>query len=396
MNISRFLFIITFLFCCNLFCQSKSELENQRKDLLNDIKKIEKKLLNTKQEKGFVLANAEDVNFKVKLQENLINNINDQLNLIVSEIDYNENKLRELNSRELSLKNELSKMILKSYKKRSDLNKIMFIFSSTSFAQAYKRIQYFKQYSNFQNKTINKIKSTTKEINITIKVLDSQKIDKQNLIKENKIIKKELSDEYVKLNGLIFNINKNQKEFVSQIKSKQKLSREIDRKINKLIAEAIAKSKKNQTSISLTAEAQLISKNFNTNKGKLPWPVSKGYVVLGFGKQPHPIVKTTIIQSNGVRIRTSKDIQARSIFNGVIYSIILSKNNTYTVLIQHGNFFTVYKNLSEIFISKGDKVSTKELIGKIATDVSTQQTILSFSIFKDGTPQNPSSWIFKM
>jgi septal ring factor EnvC (AmiA/AmiB activator) len=396
MNISRFLFIITFLFCCNLFCQSKSELENQRKDLLNDIKKIEKKLLNTKQEKGFVLANAEDVNFKVKLQENLINNINDQLNLIVSEIDYNENKLRELNSRELSLKNELSKMILKSYKKRSDLNKIMFIFSSTSFAQAYKRIQYFKQYSNFQNKTINKIKSTTKEINITIKVLDSQKIDKQNLIKENKIIKKELSDEYVKLNGLIFNINKNQKAFVSQIKSKQKLSREIDRKINKLIAEAIAKSKKNQTSISLTAEAQLISKNFNTNKGKLPWPVSKGYVVLGFGKQPHPIVKTTIIQSNGVRIRTSKDIQARSIFNGVIYSIILSKNNTYTVLIQHGNFFTVYKNLSEIFISKGDKVSTKELIGKIATDVSTQQTILSFSIFKDGTPQNPSSWIFKM
>ena len=396
MNISRFLFIITFLFCCNLFCQSKSELENQRKDLLNDIKKIEKKLLNTKQEKGFVLANAEDVNFKVKLQENLINNINDQLNLIVSEIDYNENKLRELNSRELSLKNELSKMILKSYKKRSDLNKIMFIFSSTSFAQAYKRIQYFKQYSNFQNKTINKIKSTTKEINITIKVLDSQKIDKQNLIKENKIIKKELSDEYVKLNGLIFNINKNQKEFVSQIKSKQKLSREIDRKINKLIAEAIAKSKKNQTSISLTAEAQLISKNFNTNKGKLPWPVSKGYVVLGFGKQPHPIVKTTIIQSNGVRIRTSKDIQARSIFNGVIDSIILSKNNTYTVLIQHGNFFTVYKNLSEIFISKGDKVSTKELIGKIATDVSTQQTILSFSIFKDGTPQNPSSWIFKM
>ena len=165
---------------------------------------------------------------------------------------------------------------------------------------------------------------------------------------------------------------------------------------DRLIAEAIAKSKKNQNSISLTAEAQLISKNFNTNKGKLPWPVSKGYVVLGFGKQPHPIVKTTIIQSNGVRIRTSKDIQARSIFNGVIYSIILSKNNTYTVLIQHGNFFTVYKNLSEIFISKGDKVSTKELIGKIATDVSTQQTILSFSIFKDGTPQNPSSWIFKM
>ena len=94
--------------------------------------------------------------------------------------------------------------------------------------------------------------------------------------------------------------------------------------------------------------------------------------------------------------RTSSDVEARTIFDGLIYSIILSKNNTYTVLIQHGNFFTVYKNLSEIFISKGDKVKTKELLGKISTDVSTQQTILSFSIFKDGIPQNPSSWIYKM
>ena len=158
----------------------------------------------------------------------------------------------------------------------------------------------------------------------------------------------------------------------------------------------LQESTQKENGIGLTAEAQLISKNFNTNKGKLPWPVSKGYVVLGFGKQPHPIVKTTTIQSNGVRIRTSSDVEARTIFDGLIYSIILSKNNTYTVLIQHGNFFTVYKNLSEIFISKGDKVKTKELLGKISTDVSTQQTILSFSIFKDGIPQNPSSWIYKM
>ena len=142
-------------------------------------------------------------------------------------------------------------------------------------------------------------------------------------------------------------------------------------------------------------EAQLISKNFNTNKGKLPWPVSKGYVVLGFGKQPHPIVKTTTIQSNGVRIRTSKDIQARSIFNGLIYSIILSKNNTYTVLIQHGNFFTVYKNLSDIYVKKGDKVSTKQELGQIITNKSSGQTILSFSLFRDNKTENPLLWIGK-
>ena len=396
MDIFRIVFIITFLFSSNIYAQSKTELENQRKEILNDIRQIEKKLSNTKKEKGIIIGDVEDINFKIKLQENLINNINNQLNIIVTEIDYNENKLSELNVRESLLKNELSDMILKSYKKRSDLNKIMFIFSSTSFAQAYKRIQYFKQYASFQRKTINKIKSTAKEIETTIAILDSQKLLKQNLIDENEQIRNNLNKEYRNLNNLIAKISRNQKKYAAEIKSKQKQSKEIDKKINKLIAEAIAKSKKKENGIGLTAEAQLISKNFNTNKGKLPWPVSKGYVVLGFGKQPHPIVKTTTIQSNGVRIRTSSDVEARTIFDGLIYSIILSKNNTYTVLIQHGNFFTVYKNLSEIFISKGDKVKTKELLGKISTDVSTQQTILSFSIFKDGIPQNPSSWIYKM
>ena len=132
------------------------------------------------------------------------------------------------------------------------------------------------------------------------------------------------------------------------------------------------------------------------DKGKLPSPVIRGSVVLGFGKQPHPIVKTTTIQSNGVRIRTSNDVKARTIFNGEVYSIIKSKNNTHTILIQHGNFFTVYKNLSDIYVKKGDKLKTKDSIGKIATDPLNGQTILSFSIFNNGVPQNPRFWIYKM
>ena len=119
-------------------------------------------------------------------------------------------------------------------------------------------------------------------------------------------------------------------------------------------------------------------------------------MVLGFGKQPHPIVKTATIQSNGVRIRTSKNSYARSIFEGNVYSVILSKNNLYTVLIQHGSFFTAYKNLESIFVKKGEKVRLKQKIGEIKTDKITKQTILSFSIFKEGTPQNPGSWIYKM
>ena len=396
MNLSRIILLLIVLTSSSLSSQTKQDLENQKKQIQEDIKKIELKLKTNSKQKKLIVSNAEDINYKIKLQQNLINNINSQLNLILREIDRNENRLSDLKQRELILKDELSKMLLSAYKKKSNLNKLMFVFSSTSFQQAYKRIQYFKQYANFQNKTLSKIKINSNDIKNVIVVLDSQKTNKKLLIDENEEIKRDLSIEYTGLNNLIVEVNKNQKRYSAEIKQKQKLTREIDKKIQRLIEEALAKAKKKDGRFELTEEAKLISKNFNANKGKLPSPVIRGSVVLGFGKQPHPIVKTTTIQSNGVRIRTSSDVEARTIFNGEVYSIIKSKNNTHTILIQHGNFFTVYKNLSDIYVKKGDKLKTKDSIGKIATDPLNGQTILSFSIFNNGVPQNPRLWIYKM
>ena len=396
MNPTRILLFFLLLIVTDLRSQSKQALEKQKKEIQNEIKVIELKLSNSSKKKGLIISNAEDLNYKIKLQQNLISNINNQLNLILNEIDANEIQLTNLKNKEVSLKEELAKMLLTGYKKKSNLNKLMFIFSSSSFQQAYKRIQYFKQYVNFQNKTLLKIKSTSSEIENVILVLDLQKTNKQLLINENENIKRELSIQYDDLNKLIAEVNKDQKKYKNEIKQKQKLSRDIDKKIEKLIREALANSKRNDGGFKLSEEAQLISKNFNANKGRLPSPVIRGNVVLGFGKQPHPIVKTATIQSNGVRIRTSSDVEARTIFDGEVYSIIISKNNSRTVLIQHGNFFTVYKNLSQIYVSKGDKLKTKEVIGKIATDPLNGQTILSFSIFYNGVPQNPRTWIYKL
>ena len=396
MNLTRILLFLLLLTTTDIRSQSKQDLEKQKKEIQNEIKVIELKLSNSSKKKGLIISNAEDLNYKIKLQQSLISNINNQLNLILNEIDSNEIQLSNLKNRELTLKEELSKMLLIGYKKKSNLNKLMFIFSSSSFQQAYKRVQYFKQYINFQNKTLSKIKSTQSEIENVILILDSQKTNKQLLINENENIKIELSNEYNNLNKLIVEVNKDQKKYKNEIKQKQKLSKDIDKKIEKLIREALAKSKRNDGGFKLSEEAQLISKNFNANKGRLPSPVIRGNVVLGFGKQPHPIVKTATIQSNGVRIRTSSDVEARAIFDGEVYSIIISKNNSRTVLIQHGNFFTVYKNLSQIYVSKGDKLKTKEAIGKIATDPLNGQTILSFSIFYNGVPQNPRTWIYKL
>ena len=396
MNTIRLLLFFLLITGNDLRSQSKQSLEKQKIEIQNEIKVIELKLSNSTKKKGLIISNAEDLNYKIKLQQNLISNINNQLNLILNEIDDNEIQLSNLKNKELSLKEELAKMLLAGYKKKSNLNRLMFIFSSSSFQQAYKRLQYFKQYANFQSKTLSKIKITSSEIENVIIALDSQKTNKQLLMNENENIKKELSIQYSDLNELIAEVNKDQKKYKNEIKEKQKLSREIDKKIEKLIREALANSKRNEGVFKLSEEAQLISKNFNANKGRLPSPVIRGNLVLGFGKQPHPIVKTATIQSNGVRILTSSDVEARTIFDGQVYSIIVSNNNSRTVLIQHGNFFTVYKNLSQIYVSKGDKLKTKEAIGKIATDPLNGQTILSFSIFYNGVPQNPRTWIYKL
>ena len=179
MNPTRILLFFLLLIVTDLRSQSKQALEKQKKEIQNEIKVIELKLSNSSKKKGLIISNAEDLNYKIKLQQNLISNINNQLNLILNEIDANEIQLTNLKNKELSLKEELAKMLITGYKKKSNLNKLMFIFSSSSFQQAYKRIQYFKQYVNFQNKTLLKIKSTSSEIENVILVLDSQKTNKQ-------------------------------------------------------------------------------------------------------------------------------------------------------------------------------------------------------------------------
>ena len=324
-------------------------------------------------------------------------NINNQLNIIVDEIDRNNIELNQLLKKQKKVKEDYASMVLKSYKHKSKLNRIMFVFSANNFTQGYKRLQYYKQYIKYKDKQIKQINLTSTLIDNVLEELDEQKNQKKNLILANEKIKINLDKENLIQKNMIVEIRSDEKRFTNQIRIKQKQAQDIDKQIEMIIAEATAKVKnKGLPEFNLTEEAKLISKKFNENKGKLPWPVEKGIVILKYGKQPHPIVRTTTIQSNGVRILTSKNQEVRAIFDGKVYSIIVSKNGSHAILIQHGNFFSVYKNLTEIYVKKGEIIETKQVIGKLNTNKSTGQTILNFSIFKDGVTQNPSVWIYKM
>ena len=396
-HIYKFIFLCFFMLSQSIFSQSKEDLEIKKQALKTEIQNIETLIQKSTNKKRNLLTSVENLKFKINLQKDLISNINNQLNIIVDQIESKNLELKSLSEKQIKTKKEYAEMILKSYKHKSKLNKIMFVFSSNNFAQAYKRLQYYKQYVNYKDKQINEIKLTTKLIDSVLKGLKIQMAAKQLLIDENQNIKDNLDNENLQQEKMVLEIRKDEKRYANQIKSKQKQTVEIDKQIQKIIAEAIARtSNKNQTEFKLTAEAKLISKKFAENKGKLPWPVEKGLVVLRYGKQPHPIVKTTTIQSNGVRILTNDNQEVRAIFDGIVYSIIVSKNGSHAVLIQHGNFFSVYKNLSEIYIKKGDPIITKQSIGKLSRNKSSGQTILNFSIFKDGSTENPSIWIYKL
>jgi len=391
------LFLVFFLGEDALFGQSKEDLEEKRKELVSDINQIEKLIDNSINKKRTLLTNLENLKFKIDLQKKLIININTQLNIIVDDIEKKNIELNQLLSKQEKVKEDYALMILNSYKHKSKLNRIMFVFSSINFTQAYKRLQYYKQYIKYKDKQIKQIKANALLIDNALKVLDEQKNNKQELILANEKIKLNLDKENLTQGKMIVEIRNDEKRFANQIRIKQNQADEIDKKIEKIIAEATARVRKQGVAeFNLTAEAKLISKKFAENKGKLPWPVEKGIVILNYGKQPHPIVRTTTIQSNGVRILTSANQEARAIFTGKVYSIIISKGGNHAILIQHGDFFSVYKNFSEIYVKKGEPIETKQVIGKLNKNKSTGQTILNFSIFKDGTTQNPSSWIYKM
>lgn len=398
-------FVIFTLMTSFCFSQSKKqlELEERRNELRNEIKQINELLFKDKSKQKSQTTLIEDLNYRVSVRKNLILVTNQQANLLTREINDNQNKITELREELATLKDNYAKMIVKSYKSKSEQSRVMFLLSSTNFKQAYKRVQYLNQYANYQKEQGEAIKIKTAELQEINTDLLRQKADKQKLIEANRVAQRELEKELGQQRELMAAINKNLSNYTAQIRAKQREADKIDREIEKIIREAIAASNKKagktttaSSGFTLTPEAKALAKDFVSNKGKLLWPVEKGVVKVRYGKQPHPVVKNVTIQSNGVRIATEKNADVRAIFNGEIMRIITSKNGNPTVLIQHGNYITAYSNMAKIYVKKGDKVSTKETIGQVFTNPTNGETILNFSIFKETKTVNPAEWIYRM
>ena len=402
---ARLLNILFLLGSFNALAQKSTarqiELEVQKERLTIEIKQINKLLFKNTKKKKDVLYEVEDLNLKISVRSQLVNVNNQQANLLTRQISVNERDIGNFRKELTALKKDYAEMIRKSYKSKSSQNRLMFLFSSESFLQAYKRIQYMKQYTSFRKKQGDEIADKTTTLQTLNTTLINQKRKKEVLVSENQKVQQTLEIERKSQEVLIRSLKKRASSLATSIKQKQKKAAAIDREIERLIREAIAASnkaagKKSSKTFVLTPEAELLAKNFTANKGRLPWPVEKGVVTQRFGTQPHPVVRTTMIKSNGVTIATSPNAVVRAVFEGEVMTVLSFKGSNPTVLIKHGNYITTYKNIGKLYVKKGDNVKAKQAIGEIFTHPQTGKTILQFSVFNEFTPQNPKSWIYKM
>ena len=373
----------------------QKKLEAQKISLKKEISQINSLIAESKKRSKNLADDIEDLQLKISVRDKLININNSQLNNLTNIINNQNDRIDDLEVNLTNLKNEYEKIIYNSYKKRSTQMKLMFLFASENINQAFKRFQYFKQYSKYRKKQADRIVQVQQEIEDNVDSLVISKTQKEKLIEENRDVKQSLTKEKQQQDNLFKGLLKNQKDYAAQIDKKEKQTKLIDNEIQKLIRLAIAESNKNNnsTNFALTPEGRLISTNFQANRGRLPWPVKEGVIVRRFGTQPHPVVRTTTINSNGISIATSPNSIAYSVFDGEVLSVYGFSGGNPGVLIRHGKYISNYQNLSSIFVKKGDKINANDEIGVVFTNESNGKTVLKFNIFNELKPENPTIWL---
>ena len=379
----------------------QKKLEAQRTKLMNEIKQINNLLFSNTKIRKNAIDEVEDIQVRLNVRSELIKVTNMQANLLIRRININQRNIDNQRKELDELKKEYAKMIQKSYASKSLQNRLMFLFSSENFLQAYRRIQYLKQYARYRRNQGLEIAEKTKLLQNLNKILIEENEIKIRLINENRVVQQKLAEEQKKQQDLINTLRVKQKSLKLKIAKKQKQREKINKEINRLIREAIAESnrisgKTVKDVFQLTPESKLIAKNFQENKGRLPWPLEKGVITQGFGRQRHPVVKTTIIQSNGVTISTEPFAKVRAVFDGEVMSIIIIKGSNPSVLIRHGSYITLYTNLSKLYVKKGEKVASKQVIGEVFTNQQTGKTQLQFGIFNNIKALNPKDWVYQM
>lgn len=387
---------------------NKEKLQKNKESIQQEIKLTNKLLSETKKNKKASLNQLILLNKQIAQRKRLIDNIAAEIKYLDNSIAYNQKRISELENKLDKLKEEYARMIQAAYRNHHHMTRMMYVFASDNFNQAIKRLQYFRQYSNYRREQSFLILSTQDSIQDKNSELLTMRKRKVGLKSKQELEKTNMMDEKVEKNNTIQKLSTKEKELIAELKKKERAAAKLQRAIEKAIADEIAKaevkSKETATSgkkttvkrtFELTPDQVKLSDKFSSNKGRLPWPSKSGIVSSTFGEHPHPVLKYIKTKNNGVDILTSEGEEARSVFDGVVSQVIDISSGKKALIIRHGEYLSVYSNLKNVFVQKGQDVKTKQSVGVISTDSGEGKTELHFEIWKGKALQNPAYWLAK-
>lgn len=410
MRISSFIpFLLFFLLLGSFeaFSQTKKtreELEREKAEVQARLKEFDAILRQTSATKQTSLSELNALTRQFQTQNKLVNTLDREVRLINQEISETENKISDLEIQLKDLKAEYSRMIYNSSKLNRGLSIVAFVFSSGNFNQLYMRLKYLKQYSDSRKQQAEQIVKLSAELLNQRTLLDQKKADKITVLSEEQKERAELERLRKGQQGVVNTLSKKEKDIQRQITATKKQQEQLNRMIKQVIEDEIRRAeaesnkanttttKKAGTSMPMTPEAAALSSSFAGNKGKLPWPVETGFVSQGYGTYPHPTLKGIVQDSDGLEIRTQPNSPVRTVFDGTVSKISTIPGYGLTVIIKHGEYFTMYSRLKNISVKVGQSVKAKETIGQVAANANGQAEV-HFQTWKGLLIMDPATWI---
>lgn len=412
-------FLLALLFVVPASAQSKKDLESKKKSLQNEINETKQLLEETKKNKKLSLGQLVMLNKMISAREELIGSINSEIGILDKQIADNNNSIIALKKDLDKLKAEYARMVYFAWKNRDSYTRMMFIFASQDFTQAYMRLKYFQQYSDYRKKQAMMIEKTQAVLNEKIVQLEAKKTDKKVLLVSQEGEKKNLTSEKQEKEVTLVQLQDKEQQLKKELDKKKKDAEKLQLAIKKVIEEEIAKAKREEeakakelakknngktpgstspktiTSPSLTPESMELSASFAGNKGKLPWPVLKGIITEGFGEHEHPSLKGVITYNNGVDISTTKNALVRAVFEGEVKGSGILPGAGRFIIIRHGEYLSVYSNLGEVYVNTGDKIKTKQTIATALFDEDDGKSVVQLQIWKGQVKLDPEEWLSK-
>jgi len=390
----RRLYLIILILSSVLFslsAQSKAELEEKRKKNLEEISYVDNLLKSTAREKSESMSAVKIIGKKLSLRESVILSMREEINLVSERISLNSTALEMMEEDLYSLRKDYERAVVNSYKQKKGNPDLVYILSARDFNQGYKRLKYLQQVTKFRRRESEIILELKGQIETSKEKLQADLSRISDLKSKEEQQKLLLQTEQERKKKMVTSLGNKEKQLKKELEEKKRIANKIEAEIARLIEEERRKAVKSEN----TPEQKLIGDSFAGNKGRLPWPVDKGIISSHFGVQTHPVLKYVTENNIGIEITSSGKVVARSVFQGEVAKIVTIKGANMTVMIRHGKYLSVYTNLVNVKVKKGDKIVTKQELGDVYSDPGANNNcILKFMIFETKY-QDPELWISK-